>query len=138
MLLGENVRWQSLEVLVYETRAKYREMYHTPRIVASGSPEYHGRMDEKNVVMFYGETCPYCQAIIPVVERLEREDGIAVERLEVWHNPENEKRMEALRYLYDEVCEGNMVVPSFHDPRTNRLLCNPGSYERLKEWLEQG
>lgn len=92
-------------------------------------------MQSKHIIEFYGETCPYCRAIAPAVERLEV-DGVAIDRLEVWNHPENEKRMKELRHLYDQECGGNMIVPSFYDPVTDRLLCNPGSYEELKVWTE--
>lgn len=91
-------------------------------------------MEAPPIVLFYGETCPYCRAIAPAVTRLEREEGIAFERLEVWGHPKNAAKMEALRTLYEKECGGNMVVPSFYDLATDRLLCNPGSYADLKEW----
>lgn len=92
-------------------------------------------MGIKHIVEFYGATCSYCHAIEPAVDRLEREDGVRVERLEVWNNAGNAEQMEALADLYGAECGGNMVVPSFYDPVTGRLICNPGSYERLKEWV---
>ena len=95
-------------------------------------------METKHIVEFYGETCPYCRSFAPAVDRLEREDGVAVERLEVWNNEEHKARMDALRPLYEKECGGNMVVPSFYDPGADRLLCNPGSYERLREWVMAG
>ncbi len=91
----------------------------------------------KQVTLFYGSTCPYCQAIMPAVYRLEKDDGVVFERLEVCNNDKNNARMEALVSLYDTECGGNMVVPSFYDADTRRLLCNPGTYEALKQWLEQ-
>ena len=84
--------------------------------------------------MFYGDTCPFCRLIMPALARFERETGVVIERLEVWSNPVNAEKMEALRHLYDEHCGGNMVIPSFYDANTGRLLCNPGSYEELKAW----
>ena len=41
------------------------------------------------LIEFYGEECPHCQAMLPLVERLEKEEGLKVERHEVWHNKEN-------------------------------------------------
>ena len=92
-------------------------------------------MQNKKIIEFYGETCPHCHAIAPSVDRLEREERVAVERLEVWNNEENKARMDALARLYGKECGGNMIVPSFYDPAGDRLLCNPGSYERLREWV---
>ncbi|MBI4086751.1 hypothetical protein HY416_02080 [Candidatus Kaiserbacteria bacterium] len=94
-------------------------------------------MGTKYIVEFYGATCPYCREIEPAVGRLEREDGVTVERLEVWNNAGNAAQMEALADLYEAECGGDMVVPSFYDPATARLICNPGSYERLKTWAKE-
>ena len=87
------------------------------------------------IIEFYGQECPYCMAIDPAVEKLETEDGVEFESLEVWHNEENKKRMASLRKLYDQNCNGNFVVPSFYDEESNRLICNPGSYDTLKAWV---
>jgi thiol-disulfide isomerase/thioredoxin len=96
-------------------------------------------MGEKiHIVEFYGATCPFCKMMEPKLERLEAEGDVAIERLEVWSNEENKGKMEALKHHYDKECGGNMVVPSFYDERTDRLICNPGSYEKLKEWVFQG
>ncbi len=92
-------------------------------------------MQKKQIVEFFGGTCPFCRAIAPAVDRLEKEDGVAVERLEVWNSEENKGRMDALEHLYTKECGGNMIVPSFYDPASDRLICNPGSYERLREWV---
>lgn len=93
-------------------------------------------MNASHIIMFCGATCPYCHAIVPALDRLEKEDGVVIERLEVWNHPENRKRMDALKHLYEKECGGNMIVPSFYDPATERLLCNPGSYEKLKAWID--
>lgn len=89
----------------------------------------------KKIVEFYGQECPYCIAIDSAVEKLEQEEDVEFESLEVWHNEENRRKMASLRKLYDQNCNGNFVVPSFYDPQTNRLIGNPGSYENLKQWI---
>jgi thiol-disulfide isomerase/thioredoxin len=86
------------------------------------------------IIQFYGEKCPFCIAIEEAVERLVLENGIDVERLEVWNNEDNKKRMEEIRSLYEAECGGNMIVPSFYDPASDRLICNPESYETLRDW----
>ena len=89
----------------------------------------------KQIIEFYGQECPYCVEIVPTVNRLEKEEDVEVKRLEVWHNEENHRRMEDLKRLYDQECEGNFVVPSFYDEETDRLICNPGTYKNLKGWI---
>ncbi len=46
-----------------------------------------------HLLEFYGTECPHCVSMHKLVERLEKEGGIKVESLEVWHNKENEKRL---------------------------------------------
>lgn len=97
----------------------------------------------KNITFFYGNGCPFCAAIMPAVERLEKEDNVRFERLEVWrggrmdreYNKENQDKMESLKRHYETNCGGNMIVPSFYDAEKDRLICNPGTYENLKSWI---
>ena len=46
-----------------------------------------------HLLEFYGTECPHCVSMHALVERLEKEEGVRVESLEVWHNKENEKRL---------------------------------------------
>jgi hypothetical protein len=62
------------------------------------------------------------------VEKLEKEEGIKIESLEVWHNPENEKR---LLELDKEFCGG---VPFFYNLKTNKWICGETSYDNFKKW----
>ena len=43
---------------------------------------------------FYGETCPHCVEMKPMVEKLEQELGLKVEKLEVWNNEANAQKLE--------------------------------------------
>ena len=45
---------------------------------------------------FYGEECPHCVDMHPLVERLEKECGVTVVKKEVWHNDENRRELEAI------------------------------------------
>jgi len=92
-------------------------------------------MAKKIIEFYFGRECRYCVNIIPAVRRLESEDGVEIVKREVWHNAENNQRMQSLRELYDECCGGNFIVPSFYDMETKRLIGNPGSYENLKKWI---
>jgi thiol-disulfide isomerase/thioredoxin len=77
---------------------------------------------------FTGRECTHCREMDPLIERLEKEEGIAIEKLEVWHNPENAKLMEEL----DQVkCGG---VPFFYNKKTGTWICGSTSYEKLKTW----
>ncbi len=84
-----------------------------------------------HLLEFYGTECPHCVDMHVLVERLEKEEGIKVEALEVWHNKENEKKMEEISCFND--CGG---VPFFYNTQTNKFICGETSYETLKKWAK--
>lgn len=80
---------------------------------------------------FYGEECEHCITMRPLVEKLEKEEKIKFDRFEVWHNPENVKKLSG----YDKGrCGG---VPFFINTDTDKFICGEASYEKLKN-LAQG
>lgn len=85
------------------------------------------------LIEFYGTECVHCRKMDPLIERLEREEGVKITRLEVWHNSKNAAYMEKVDR--DEkggrFCEG---VPFFYNEKTGKKICGEASYERLKEW----
>ncbi len=66
-----------------------------------------------------------------LVERLEKEEGVKVEAFEVWHNKENEKRMEEIECFGE--CGG---VPFFYNTKTEKFICGETDYEILKKWAK--
>lgn len=81
-----------------------------------------------NLIMFYGTECPHCHEMDPLVARLEKEEKITVERLEVWHNENNAKLMKK----YDkDFCGG---VPFFYKTKTKKWICGAAEYGELKKW----
>ena len=77
---------------------------------------------------FYGEECPNCVDMEPLVEKLEKELSIKVKKYEIWHNEENSKLMDK----YDKnFCGG---VPFFYNTKTNKWICGSTDYEKLKKW----
>jgi hypothetical protein len=81
-----------------------------------------------HLLEFYGTECPMCVEMHDLVLKLEKEEGIKIEALEVWHNKENEKR---LLELDKDLCGG---VPFFYNEKTKKFLCGSVSYEELKNW----
>ena len=80
---------------------------------------------------FYGTECVHCQEMRPFVERLEKEEGVKVKRIEVWHNSENSRLMQE----YDKgYCGG---VPFFFNTRTGKFFCGSTTYEKLKDWAKR-
>ncbi len=80
------------------------------------------------LVEFYGTECHFCIEMAPLIERLEKEEGVVVEKIEVWHNAENAKK---LQEIDQGRCGG---VPFFYNKKTGKWICGGASYEKLKEW----
>lgn len=77
---------------------------------------------------FYGLECEHCIAMQPLVERLEKEEGVKVDKTETWHSEVNE----AEREKQDRGrCGG---VPFFLNTETDEFLCGESTYEELKSW----
>ena len=85
-----------------------------------------------NLVEFYGDECPHCVKMRELTVRLEKEKGVKLERYEVWHNKENEKKMEELD-IEKEPCGG---VPFFINTKTGKTICGEASFKELVEWAE--
>ncbi len=88
---------------------------------------------ESRLIMFFGTECVHCHEMFPLVEQLEREKGIKVERLEVWHDDKNAALLNEL----DKDEEGNEIcggVPFFVNEKTGKKVCGSMSYEKLKQW----
>lgn len=79
------------------------------------------------LIDFYGQECPHCVKMNPLVDKLEKEEGIKVERVETWHNEENVKKYEQ----YEKGrCGG---VPFFINTDTDKFICGEAGYEDLKK-----
>lgn len=83
-----------------------------------------------NLLEFYGTECPFCIKMNELLVRLEKEEGIKVERIEVWHNEENKKR---LIDASNNLCDG---VPFLLNTKTNKSICGLDSYENVKKWAK--
>jgi thiol-disulfide isomerase/thioredoxin len=80
------------------------------------------------LIDFYGEECPHCKNMEPLLERLEREHGLTVKRCEVWHNAANARKLQE----HDKGrCGG---VPFFVNTETGAMICGEDSYDKLKIW----
>jgi thiol-disulfide isomerase/thioredoxin len=85
-----------------------------------------------HLLNFYGKECPHCEKMHTVVERLNKEEGIEIERLEVWHDNANLQKLKDLDPK--EECGG---VPYFYNTKTNKSICGEASYEELKSWATE-
>ncbi len=85
-------------------------------------------MSGNRLLMFTGTECTHCHEMDPLVEKLEKEIKVSVEKLEVWHNAEN---MAFLESIDQGMCGG---IPFFFNEKSGRKICGNVKYEKLKEW----
>lgn len=82
------------------------------------------------LIEFYGKECPHCLKMAPLVDKLRKNLGIAIEQYEVWHNDDNLKKFRE----YDKnFCGG---VPFFINTDTGKFICGEAEYEGLEKWAK--
>ena len=86
------------------------------------------------LIMFHGRECPHCIRMMPLVERLEKEEHIVFEKLEVWHEEKNADRMRSLRDIIAPRCGGQLRTPTFFNTETEGVLRGEVEYDALREW----
>ncbi|MBI5370266.1 hypothetical protein HZA85_03700 [Candidatus Uhrbacteria bacterium] len=76
---------------------------------------------------FYGEECPHCHTMMPLVDKLIAEGG-EIKKLETWHDKENAKIFEQK--------EGNKCggVPYFYNEETGASICGEASEKDVRAW----
>lgn len=82
----------------------------------------------QDLIEFYGTECIHCREMDPLIKKLEQEEGVKIEKLEVWHNSDN---LNLMREVDKGFCGG---VPFFYNRKTGKWICGSTSYEELKEW----
>lgn len=84
--------------------------------------------------MFWARECPHCRNMMPLVDRLIEEEGVEIEKLEIWHNEENADLMRSFKDVIAPKCGGQLRTPTFFDTETNDVVCGEVEYKALKEW----
>ena len=87
----------------------------------------------ERLIMFSGTECEHCKEMHPLVEQLEKETGLKIEHIEVWHNAENAAFLEGI----DKNPDGSVFcggIPLFYNEKTGKKLCGNQKYEKLKAW----
>jgi len=79
---------------------------------------------------YYGETCPHCVRMKPIVEEVEKELGVSIEKIEVWNNEENAKKLEAVDR---GLCGG---VPFFYNDESKEFICGDSDKETVVKWAK--
>lgn len=89
-----------------------------------------------HIIEFYGETCPHCITMKPIVASIEKDLGIAIEKLEVWNNEDNQKIMAKYDDIISAACGGFAAVPSFVNTKTGQALCGAHDTTEIKKLIE--
>ena len=84
--------------------------------------------------MFWAKECPHCRNMMPLVDRLIEEEGVEIEKLEIWHNEENADLMRSFKDVIAPKCGGQLRTPTFFDSESNDVICGEVEYEVLKDW----
>lgn len=83
-----------------------------------------------DLIEFMGTECEVCHEMAPVIERLEKEEGIKLTRYEIWHNEDNKQ-------LFMEMDQGKCGgIPLFVNKKTGKTICGAASYEDFKAWAK--
>jgi thiol-disulfide isomerase/thioredoxin len=88
----------------------------------------------KKLMMFHGRECPHCRRMMPLVEKLEKETGVEVDKLEVWHNDKNADLMRSYKPVFSPKCGGQLRTPTFFNSESGDVLCGEVEYDKLKAW----
>lgn len=88
----------------------------------------------KKLLLFHARECPHCRRMMPLVDRLEKETGTGIERLEIWHDENNADLMRSFRNDIAPKCGGQLKTPTFFNTETHDVLCGEVPYETLKAW----
>lgn len=88
----------------------------------------------EKIIMFHGASCPHCHHMMPIVDKLIKE-GFKFDKLEVWENAENAKKMREMKDIIIPACGDGLGVPAFVNPEKRKAICGESSYEELKKWI---
>ena len=82
------------------------------------------------LIEFMGLECVHCNDMKPLIDKLEKELGVKVNKIEVWHNASNAAKLKES----DKIgCGG---VPFFLNENTGKAVCGAMSYDELKKWAK--
>ena len=90
-------------------------------------------MTKDRLGQFSGTECVHCREMDPIIRKVEKELGVKIHYVEVWHNEENAKFMESV----DTDGHGKVFcggVPLFYNEKTGKKICGSCDFETLKNW----
>ncbi len=97
-------------------------------------------MEKDKIIMYYGEGCPHCERLKPLIKRVEEDLGINITRKEIWGNEDNKEEFKGLKdKIFSQCGEGELIVPTLYSPITDKLRCGKSKapYEELINWIKK-
>ena len=91
----------------------------------------------RKLIVFHGRECPHCIKMMPLVDKLIKEKGARIEKLEVWHNEKNADLMRSYRDIISAKCGGQLRVPAFMNTETKDVFCGEAEYDKLVTWAAE-
>ena len=85
-------------------------------------------------VEFYGDGCPHCARMAPVLEKIESETDVEFQKLEVYKNKTNQEEMLRHAENIEQEC-GLLGVPVFYAVETDKAVCGEVSEKELKAFI---
>ena len=85
-------------------------------------------------VEFYGEGCPHCNKMVPIVAQVENDTGVQFEKMEIWYNDTNKAFYRNYQDYITRDC-GFLGVPTFLSLKTNRSICGEKSADELERFI---
>ncbi len=90
----------------------------------------------EHIIEFYGETCPHCIALKPIVKGLEKDLGVEIRKLEVWNDDKNKKLMMEYEDIIGDACGGFAAVPALVNTKTKQALCGMHDAKDIQALIE--
>lgn len=92
----------------------------------------------EHVIEFYGDGCPHCLSMEPVIKGLESKKGVEITKLEVWNDKKNKAVMDEYIGIIGEACGGFAAVPSYVNTQTKQALCGAHDAKDIEILMDGG
>ena len=83
---------------------------------------------------FYGAECPHCLKMMPIVAQVEKETGVDIQQIEVWHNDTNKQTYVMHAAAIERDC-GLLGVPAFYSNKTDKAMCGEMTVQQLEDFI---
>jgi thiol-disulfide isomerase/thioredoxin len=90
----------------------------------------------REVTFFYGEDCPHCKKMHPIVKEIVKEIGAKFKFLEIWYDEENADYMRSFSKIIEDSSQNHdLSVPTFLDIKNKEAIVGSKTKEELIKWI---